>query len=120
MTASVQDTGAVRATIEAYISGSLNGDAALLRSIFHTNAVMMGRLGGQLMEQGPEPFYEHVAEAGKQTNYHAEIKSISVTGDTATACLLESGFSGLEFENHFHLIKIDAKWLITSKLFHHN
>jgi len=112
---------AVRAVIEKYVKGSRDGDVALLRSIFHPGAVMVGYLGGNLTTGSPEPFFEHVARSGPAgAGYVAEIADLQVDGRTASATLFESGFAGLDFVDRFHLIEEGGAWRIASKLFHHD
>lgn len=112
---------AVRAVVESYVKGSRDGDVALLRSIFHPCAVMVGYLGGNLTAGSPEPFFEHVARSGPAGDgYRAEITDIQVDGRTACATLAEHGFAGLDFIDRFHLIEDGGTWRIVSKLFHHH
>jgi hypothetical protein len=124
MTHRVSDIEQVSATLEKYIQGSLNADVALLKTIFHPQAGMFGYLGPNLLAGSPEPFFAHLAggpslaQAGKP--YRAKIASIEVTGNTASAKLVEDGFSDLDFVDYFHLLKVDGKWLIVAKTFHHD
>jgi hypothetical protein len=50
--------------------------------------------------------------------YHAEVESIQVMGDVATATLVETGFIGSNFFDFFHLIRVDGEWKIISKTFY--
>lgn len=113
----------VRAVIEQYIKGSGTGDVGSLESIFHPNAVMFGYLRGQLMDGGPKPFFDLVGSQpslqSQGADYRAEIASIRVDGDVATATLIEDGFFGMSFTDRFHLVRTDGRWLIVSKLFRH-
>jgi len=124
MTHRVSDIEQVAATLEKYIQGSLNADVALLKTIFHPQAAMFGYLGPNLLVGSPEPFFAHLAsgpslaQAGKP--YRARIAGIEVTGNTASAKLVEDGFADLDFVDYFHLLKVDGKWLIVAKTFHHD
>ena len=115
-----EDIAAVRAVMDDYVKGS-SGDVELLRSIFHPNALMNGYFKGNLGIGSPEPFFEIVAamEPGnKNPDYHAEIESIDVIGEIATAKLVEVGFLGTNFIDVFHLIRVDGAWKIISKTYH--
>lgn len=124
MTHRVSDIEQVAATLEKYIQGSLNADVALLKTIFHPQAAMFGYLGPNLLVGSPEPFFAHLAsgpslaQAGKP--YRARIAGIEVTGNTASAKLVEDGFADLDFVDYFHLLKVDGTWLIVAKTFHHD
>lgn len=111
----------IRAVIDKYVAGSRDGDADLLRSIFHPSAVMVGYLGGRLMAGSPEAFFQHVKAQGPAgPGYRAEIVDVEVDGRTAGATLVETGFAGLDFVDRFHLVEEGGTWRITSKLFHHD
>lgn len=117
----VTETRAVKAVIESYVAGSRDGNADLLRSIFHPNAVMVGYLGGNLLSGSPEPFFQHVARQGPAgSSYMAEIVELQVDGKVACATLVESGFAGLDFVDRFHLVEEGGSWRIVSKIFHHD
>ncbi|MDG2333776.1 MAG: nuclear transport factor 2 family protein [Myxococcota bacterium] len=116
----VEDVAAVRGVINAYIEGS-KGDAELLRSIFHSDAGMNGYFSGQLLIGSPEPFFAEVAKidsSAPQGNYRAEIESIEVIGDVASATLVEQDFLGSGFVDFFHLIRVEGDWKIISKTYH--
>ncbi|NOX50662.1 MAG: nuclear transport factor 2 family protein [Gammaproteobacteria bacterium] len=116
------DISAVRSTIEKYVTGSGTGDADLLRSIFHKDAVMMGAMGDEFMEGTPEPFFKMVEDSpallSSDANYRAEIVDIQVFGKAAIATLVEDGFFGMSFVDCFHLLNTEGSgWVITSKVF---
>jgi len=100
------DIAEVRSIIEKYIQGSGTGDAELLRSIFHKDAVMMGAM----VDDAP-PLLDSGAD------YLAEIVDIQVFGKAAIATLSEEGFFGMGFVDSFHLLNTDGEWKITSKVF---
>ena len=116
----LKDVRAVREIIDLYVKGSA-GDAQLLRSIFHPDALMTGYFDGQLGIGSPEPFFAEVAkleEAGSADSYAGEIESIEVVGDVATARLVDTGFLGSDFVDFFHLIRVEGEWKIISKTYH--
>ena len=116
----LEDLAAVRETLDLYIRGS-EGDVELLRSIFHPDALMNGYFQGNLGIGSPEPFFQIVAgmEPGnKDSGYHAQIESIDVVGEVATAKLVETGFMATNFVDFFHLIRVDGEWKIISKTYH--
>lgn len=111
-------TEAVRAVINQYIDGSARGDGELLGSLFHPDAVMMGHLGATCLAGSPEPFLRSAAGSPQGDDYQATIMSITVAGAVATVHLCETGYAGGDFDDFFHLLDVDGRWLITSKLFH--
>lgn len=124
MTHRVGDIEQITATLEKYIQGSFNADVDLLKTIFHPQAGMFGYLGPNLLTGNPEPFFAHLASgpshAALGKPYRASIAGIDVAGNAASAKLVEDGFADLDFVDYFHLLKVDGKWLIVAKTFHHD
>ena len=117
---SPSDIEAVRNVIERYVEGS-GGNADMLREVFHPDARMTGYFGGDLMLGTPDPFIDMVKSAvtpEAAVGYKAEIQSIEVRGQAATATLVETGFLGSDFTDFFQLIHDDQGWRIISKTFH--
>lgn len=111
---------AIKAVIDDYIKGTIERDVALLKTVFHENAVMAGYLGPGKLIGSPQPFYDHLEANEHGPGYASEITSITVTGRTATACLIEQNLYGMRFHNDFHLLNDDGSWKVTAKLFHHD
>ena len=94
---------------------------SVVRVAVSASAVMSGYLGPNKLIGSPEPFYAHLeANPHPDDQYSGEIVSVSVTGRTACARLVEDNLYGLSFVNDFHLINEDGSWSIVSKLFHHD
>ncbi len=115
------DTAAARAVVERYIEGTRSGDVAVLKSVFHPAAIMVGYLGPDLLTGGPGPFYEAMQanppSVEAQAQYEADITHLRVDGTIATATLEEKGVLGMNFVNHFLLIKDGEDWSINAKNF---
>ncbi len=113
-------TASAEAVIEAYATGTATRDIALLKSIFHEDAVMTGYLGEDFLNGGPEPFFQALEANEVAADYSSYTSDLSVTGKIACATTKEQNLLGLEFTNHFHLAQLDdGTWRITSKLFRH-
>ena len=56
--------------------------------------------------------------ASNDSAYRAEVESIQVMGDVATATLVETGFLESDFVDFFHLIRVSGEWKIITKTYH--
>lgn len=111
-------TATPQSVVEAYVTGTRTRNVALLKEIFHENAMMSGWLGPDLLAGGPEPFYGALEANEVGDDYTSDIVDVTVSDKMATAHLEESNLLGLSFTNHFHLSQLgDGTWRITSKLF---
>lgn len=113
-------TASPDAVINAYTTGTATRDIALLKSIFHEDAVMTGYLGSDFLNGSPEPFYQALEANEVASDYSSYTSDLTVTGKIACATTKEQNLLGLDFTNHFHLAQLeDGTWRITSKLFRH-
>lgn len=116
------ESKAVKAVIQNYIDGTYNANIPQLKSVFHEKAVMNGYLGPDCLLADPSGFVADIAGspsmASSNDPYHAEIESIHIEGNVASVIVSETGFRGAaSLVDFFHLIKVDGKWTIISKLF---
>jgi Putative lumazine-binding len=113
---------AIEATIQLYIDGASQGDAAKLREAFHDKGWMFGHVSGQRFDA---PFTTMIQELtanplDSDGGYRGRIVSVQQTGDGAVATVEESGCWGnVSFVDYFTLAKIDGDWKIVNKVFVH-
>ncbi len=119
--ASPSEYAAVRRVLEQYFEASYTANVPLLKTLFHPDALMSGYYDGELGIGTPEPYYEDLMaatsskDAGEQ--YEAEIAFIHIAGAIASAGIVEDNLLGLNYVNHYHLLKIEGEWRIISKIY---
>ena len=116
------ETKAVKQVIQNYMDGTYKAEIDKLKGVFHEKAVMNGYLGPDCLIADPPGFVADIAPApsmeSKGDPYQAEIESIRIEGNVASVIVSETGFRGEgTLVDFFHLIKVDGKWSIISKLF---
>lgn len=112
---------AIARVVGYYAEGLRHGSVETLQKAFHPQAIMSGYFNDDLMLMPMEGFHELVrsvpAPASTGEPFRHEIKAVQVTGATATVEIAEYSFLGHDFRTCFHLIKVDDRWQIISKLF---
>ena len=122
MATTAQETDQITRTVDLYVQGAREGDAAKLREAFHPDARMWGSLAGQRFDV---PITDMIAmfdgkPADVDGSYEARVTSVEQTGDVASAVLVEDGFWGtVSFVDYFSLALIDGTWKIVNKTFAH-
>lgn len=113
------DHSAVAEAIGRYVEGCRAADGTAVAEAFSPDAVMWGYLAGDYVTMSGSHFAEQVVAGAEPAGdeYSHQIHSIEVTGDIATAVLTEKQFQGLDFCNHFGLVRRDGRWRICSKVF---
>lgn len=111
------ETAAVLAIIENYVLGTRTRDEALLRSIFHDEAQMFGRIGARDVAAPILSYIAHAATSDPGETYEATIRGAEVFGSSAVAVLEERNYQGLNFLDYFSLVEVGGAWVIVTKLF---
>ncbi|MEA2295271.1 MAG: hypothetical protein QOE86_2910 [Solirubrobacteraceae bacterium] len=116
----IDDYDAIAATVQLYIDGSAQGDAAKLTEGFHPDAQMYGAVGDDRYDEPITEYIKLVADSPGGETLRARIASIVQAGDAATATVVEDGFWGtLSFVTFLTLSRIEGRWYIVNKNFAH-
>ncbi len=116
----IDDYDAIAATVQLYIDGSAQGDAAKLTEGFHPDAQMYGAIGDDRYDEPITEYIKLMAESPGGENLRARITSIVQAGDAASATVVEDGFWGsLSFVSFLALARIEGRWRIVNKNFAH-
>lgn len=109
----------VRLAVEKYVTGVKTRDARIVKDAFQENGMMWGYLGENFTAMTAADFADHVVATAPEPdpNYSAEIHSLQVTGEVATAILDERHYLGADFRNYFGLVRTEGTWRIASKMF---
>lgn len=112
----------IQQTVQYYFDGLYHSNVDKLKKAFHPNAQVIGHFQGNLVFNSLEQFLEFVkttpapSESGEE--YDMKIVSIDVTGDGSVAKVADL-YLGLRFTDYLSLLKIDSRWVIVNKVFHH-
>lgn len=106
-----------RACIEAYFSGMAKSSRALLERAFHPDARIVGPDDGELKVMDREAFIELALRQDPVEELPAEVLSVAVDGDVATARVRDT-YLGRVFVDHLALVRLDDEWRIYTKLWH--
>ena len=121
MNAAAPAEDGIRQAINYYIEGLREGSVETLKEGFHAQALMSGHLGETMMIVPIQGLYDFVAAnpapALSGEPFEASIVSIDVSGSAASARIAEKSYQGHDFATFFHLLKIEDRWWIVSKIF---
>ena len=116
----IDDYDAIAATVQLYIDGSAQGDAAKLTEGFHPDAQMYGAIGDDRYDEPITQYIKLMAESPGGETLRARITSIVQAGDAASATVVEDGFWGtMSFVSFLTLSRIEGRWRIVNKNFAH-
>lgn len=116
----IDDHDAIAATVQLYIDGSAQGDAAKLTEGFHQDAQMYGAVGDDRYDEPITEYIKLMAQSPGGETLRARITSIVQAGDAASATVVEDGFWGtLSFVTFLTLSRIEGRWRIVTKTFAH-
>lgn len=96
-----------------------NGNVDTLKEGFHEQTILCGYLGDELIAAPIVGYYDWVASTPSPAStgdvFECEALSIEITGRVASAKVREI-MHGESVIDYFHLLKVEDKWQITSKL----
>lgn len=113
---SAEEYPAVAQTVNYYLEGGTNNDFEMLKKAFHETATMKYINGGEYVEVNALAFFEKGMKPGPPQKRTTRIVSIDVSENAAFA-KLEIEYPTFTFVDYMHLLKVDGKWLIVSKIF---
>src|SRR4051794_7438588 len=112
----IDDYDAIAATVQLYIDGSAQGDAAKLTEGFHPDAQMYGAVGDDRYDEPITEYIKLMADSPGGETLRARITSIVQAGDAASATVVEDGFwAPLSFVPSLPLPRIEGRWRIAKK-----
>ena len=116
----IEDYDAIAATVQLYIDGSAEGDAAKLSEGFHSDAQMYGAVGDDRYDEPITEYIKLMRESPGGETMRGRITSIVHAGDAASATVVEDGFWGtLSFVTFLTLSRIEGRWRMVNKSFAH-
>lgn len=115
----VQDYQAISEMLNKYIDGCKQAKSSIMKSAFNPQATMYsvgpdGKLTGgaiPILFEGVDKDFRPSPEA------QAAITRIEIVGTAASARIDANDMSGISFTDFFHLLKVDGKWTVISKIF---
>ena len=116
----VQEYKAITEVLNKYNEGCKQATSSIMKPAFSDQATMFsvgadGRLAGgaiQNLFDGIDRDFRPSPEA------QGAIVRIEIVGTAASARIDANDVSGLCFTDFFHLLKIEGKWIVISKIFH--
>lgn len=116
----VQEYNAILEVLNKYNEGGAKADSAIMKPAFSEQATMFsvdekGTLaGGQI-----EVLYDIIDNVFTPSpNAKPAVARIDIVGTAASARVDTDDISGFRFTDFFHLLKVEGKWTIVSKIYH--
>lgn len=112
------DEAAVRATVQSYFDGMMEGRPELLADAFHQDAMLIGITSRGLTRI---PFKEWSAAMTRAIpnpdQYHNRVVSVDIAGDAAIA-KTDLDWPSVHYVDYLSLLRIDGEWKIVNKIWH--
>ena len=113
----VKDYQQIVEVLNTYVEGNITGKSELMKSIFHENATMYGKMNDGWVEGGIQNLYDIVDQSEPLTGLQSRIDILDITESVASARVLLETVDGVAFTDFHHLIKLEGEWKIISKTF---
>lgn len=118
-----EDVAAVRALVQDYFIGLHHGDVDLLRQVFDPAAQIIGTVRGAPLRLDREAWLDRLssqlAPSVQGERFDMSLRTLLITGDVGLAAVRDL-YRGLWFTDHLSVARLDGRWWIVCKLFHHD
>ena len=124
MTKYLTEYNAIETTLEHYINGLRAGNSELMRPGFHSGALLVGYVSGNLLFGPIQQLFDWVDANGPAPDIEPSFASIEIIESIAVVRLEikqlsgKLAGSGVHMSDLFSLIKIEEGWKISQKEFH--
>lgn len=116
----VQEYQAITEVLNKYIEGCKQAKSSIMKPAFNQHATMYsvgadGKLAGgaiPILFEGIDKDFRPSPDA------QAAVVRIEIVGTAASARIDANDMSGISFTDFFHLLKVEGKWTVVSKIFH--
>ena len=109
-------------TVQYYFDGMYHSDTEALKKAFDPDAFLHGYFEGQLVHLPFNAWLKQVegrpAPSNSDEVYDMKIVSVDITENIAQVKVLDL-YLGKYFTDYLSLIKVENKWVIMNKMFHH-
>lgn len=116
----VEEYQAISEVLNKYIEGCKQAKSSIMKPAFSEQATMYSVDGDGKLAGGAIPILFEGIDKGfhPSPDAPAAIVRIDVVGTAASARIDANEMSGISFTDFFHLLKVDGKWTVVSKIFH--
>lgn len=116
----VQEYQAITEVLNKYIEGCKQAKSSIMKPAFSEQATMFSVDGDGKLAGGAIPILFDGIDKGfrPSPDAPAAIVRIEIVGTAASARIDANDMSGISFTDFFHLLKVDGKWTVVSKIFH--
>ena len=116
----VEEYQAITEVLNRYIDGCKQAKSGIMKPAFSEQATMFSVDGdGKLAGGAISILFEGIDKGFRPSpDAPAAIVRVEVVGTAASARIDANNMSGISFTDFFHLLKVDGKWTVISKIFH--
>jgi len=117
----VQEYKTIVEVMGKYNEGLAKADSAIMKPAFSEKATMFGVDGNGKLKGGPvqQRLFEVVGSKFRPSpEAKAVFASIDIAGTAASVRIDTNDVSGFSFTDFFHLLKVEGKWTVVSKIFY--
>ena len=116
----VQEYNAIVEVLNQYNEGGKQARSSIMKPAFSEQATIFGIDGDSKLTGGPiQGLFDTIDSAFRPSpEAQAVIASIDIVGTAASARIDTNDISGFCFTDFFHLLKVEGKWTVVSKIYH--
>lgn len=117
--ATMKDYEEITEVLKRYVDGMAAGKSEVMKPSFHKDATMYGYVQGMGLSEGSiQKLYDIADQKQTSQDLVSRIDILDIEGTIAAARVVLEYANGPAYTDLHHLLKIDGKWKVISKIFH--
>ena len=116
----IQEYNAIVAVLNKYNEGCKQAKSSIMKPAFSEQATIFGvGADGKLTGGAIQGLFDGIDSAFRPSpEAQRAFVRIDIVGTAASARVDSNDVSGFSFTDFFHLLKVDGKWTVVSKIYH--
>ena len=116
----IEEYQAINETVQHYLDGGRTGRGELMRPAFHADATIYGYVGPDLFAGPIQGLFDWNDKNGAAKDVVVNVTILQVVETVAVVRVEADNWTGQRYTDFLTLLKVDSRWKIMQKVFHHH
>lgn len=116
----IEEYQAINETVQHYLDGGRTGRGDLMKPAFHADATIYGYVGKDLFAGPIQGLFDWNDRNGAAKDVVVNVTILQVVETVAVVRVEADNWTGQRYTDFLTLLKVDGRWKIMQKVFHHH
>ncbi|WP_198372512.1 nuclear transport factor 2 family protein [Roseomonas rosulenta] len=116
----IEEYQVIHDTVQHYLDGGRTGKGDLMKPAFHADATIYGYVGKDLFAGPIQGLFDWNDRNGAAKDVVVNVTILQVVETVAVVRVEADNWTGQRYTDFLTLLKVDGRWKIMQKVFHHH